>query len=506
MNLGRIVKLFVASVLNQGITVVMQLVIPPFFLRFYTNGIEVYGEWIALSASITYLETLNYGIQTYSNNQMTILYSGGDVEAAKAVQSSAFRLLLLVILVFIVGGLFVLLVPIATLLKLTHVSQQAARVTLYLLVVQLAVNMMFSFLTNSYMAIGMLHRGGHWWNAQRLSSVVLMAVAIWYRSSFTVLAAAQLTSVLLFLGLVYFDVRRTAPVLLPSLRFGSWHQVAGILKPSGHFGLIAIAGFLTWQGPVLLIQLVLGPAAAGVFALVRVVFQMSRQILSIASGVIGQDITLLFGQRDWQQLRRLYDLSERVVLFLVPVVSVGSLLMCPILFTVWLHKRNLYDPLLCILMAIVSAVLGIKEHKTQFQSASNKHQELSSFILPGYAIMLVVSYFVMQPLGLPGFLLTWLVWEIIQTGYVLRLNEALLPPEFRISARPVLRLSVFMAAAFILAAIPAQLEVNWPLDRVAAMAFITTTLLGIAAYYLFGVEEVRSLIIGRIRGRLAPST
>jgi O-antigen/teichoic acid export membrane protein len=504
MHLGRIVKLFFTSVTSQGIAIVVQLVIPPFFLRFYTNGIEVYGEWIALSASITYLETLNYGIQTFANNQMTILYSGGEVAAAKALQSSAFRLLLLLLLVFVVGGLCVFLVPIASLLKLTRVSARAASLTLYLLVIQMAVNMMFSFLTNSYMAVGKLHRGGHWWNVQRLFTVLLMAVALAFRSPFPVLAAVQLASLLIFLALVFFDVRRTAPVLMPSLRYADWHQVAAILKPSGHFGLISIAGFLTWQGPVLLIQLVLGPAAAGLFALVRVVFQMSRQILSIASSIIGQDITLLFGQRNWQQLRRLYELSERIVLFLVPVVSIGSLLVCPILFTIWLHKRSLYEPLLCILMAIISAVLGVKEHKTQFQSASNRHQELSFFILPGYAIMLLVSYFVMKRFGLPGFLVTWLMWEIIQTGFVLRLNEALFPPEFRISARPVFRLSVFMAAAFALAAIPAELQVDWSLVRVAGVALTATTLLGIAAYFVFGVDEVRALVVARIRARFAP--
>jgi O-antigen/teichoic acid export membrane protein len=506
MHLGRILKLFYTSVLGHGITVVMQLVIPPFFLRFYAHGLEVYGEWIALSASVTYLETLNYGIQTYANNQMTMLYSGGDVEGAKTIQASAFRLLMLVMLVFVVGGLCALFVPIASLLKLTHVSPRDASLTLYLLVIQVAVNILFTFLTNSYMAVGLLHRGGHWGNALRLSSVLLLAGAIWLRSSFAVLAGVQLAAMLLFLVLVYVDVRRTAPILLPSLRYGSWHQVREILKPSGHFGLISISIFLTWQVPVLLIQVVLGPAAAGLFSLVRVVFQMSRHILSIASAVIGQDITLLVGQGNWQQLRRLYDLSERVVLFLVPIVSVGSLLLCPILFTVWLHKRSFYDPVLCILMAIVSAVLGIKEHKTQFQYFSNRHGELSYFILAGYAIMLLIAYFVMQPFGLPGFLVTWLVWEIIQTGYVLRLNEQLFPPEFRITTGPVVRLSLFMAATFALAAIPAQLQVDWPLARVAVVAVVVTSVLGVAAYFLVGMNDVRVLVTARIKGRLAPDS
>ena len=503
MHLGRILNLFYTSVLGQGIAVVMQLVIPPFFLRFYANGIEVYGEWIALSASVTYLETLNYGIQTYANNQTTILYSGGDVEGAKAIQASAFRLLLLVMLVFAVGGLCTLFVPIASLLKLTHVSARNASITLYLLVLQVGVNILFSFLANSYMAVGLLHRGAHWGNALRLSSVLLLALAIWFRSSFAILAATQLAALIVFAALVFVDVRRTAPALLPSLRYGSWRQAREILKPSGHFGLISISVFLTWQVPVLLIQLVLGSAAAGLFSLVRVVFLMSRHILAIASGIIGQDITLLVGQGDWLQLRRLYDLSERVVLFLVPIVSVGTLLMCPILFTVWLHKRSFYDPLLCVLMAMVSAVLGIKEHKTQFQYWSNRHGELSYVVLAGYAIMLVLSYFVMKVFALPGFLVTWLVWEIIQTIYVLRLNERLFPPEFRITTAPVMRLSLFLLATFTLAAIPAQFEIDWPLARVGVVALAVTIVIAIAAYFLVGMEDVRALLAARLRARFA---
>lgn len=503
MQLGRIVKLFYTIVLGHGITIVTQLVIPPFFLRFYPNGLEVYGEWIALTASVTYLETLNFGVQTYANNEMTLLYSGGDVAGAKAIQSSAYRLLLLIMLLFSVGGLCALFVPIASLLKLTHVSSRDASVTLFLLVIQLAVNVIFTFMTNSYMAVGLLHRGAHWANAFRVSTVPLMAAAIWYRGSFSLLAGTQLFAMLVFVALVFLDLRKIAPDLLPSLRYGDWRQVRKLLKPSGHFGLISIAMFLTWQVPVLIIQLVLGPAAAGLFSLVRTVFQMSRHILSIASSVIRQDITLLVGQRNWGQLRSLYDLSERVVLFLVPIVSVGSLLICPILFTVWLHKRDLYDPVLCILMAIVSAVLGIKEHKTQFQYFSNRHGELSYFIISGYSVMVLVGYFVMKPFGLPAFMLTWLVWEIIQTGYVMRLNGELFPPEFGITARPVIRLSAFMAAAFALAAIPAEMQGDWPLLKVAGVAIVVTTLLGIAAYFLVGMDDVRELVTARVRGRFA---
>ena len=499
MRLRRILQLLLTSFLGQGLTVLTQLLVPPFFLKFYGAGVEVYGEWIALSASVNYLGTLNYGVQTYSNNQMTILYTRGDIPAAKAVQASAFRLLLLLLAVFAVGGLAVFVLPVAAWLKLRHVGPSAAAVTLYLLILQIGVNMFFSLLTNSYMAVGRLHRGNYIASGQRFVSIAGMAVAVAMRSSFPVLAAIQLASLLAFTLYALVDLRRTEPVLVPSLADGSWAEMGRMIKPSGHFGLIAMAGFLTWQGPVIVIQQVLGPSMVTVFALVRVVFQMSRQVLSMASNVIGQDITMLVGKADWAELRRLYDLSERVVLFLIPVVSIGSLLLCPFLFQVWLHGRMPYQPVLCIEMAIVSAVLGLKEHKTQFQASSNEHEQLSTRILIGYLLMLTVAVPVMRTWGVAGFIVTWLVWEIVQTAYVVRLNRQLFPDDHSISNGLLTRFNIFIAVAFALAAFPALWSAHWALPLSVAVALLCTAVLAIAAYFTFQVDELRVLLVRRLR-------
>lgn len=504
MNIKRILKLLLGTFLSQGVTVISQLIIPRFFTQYF--GIEFFGEWNVLSASVNYLGTLNYGIQTYSNNEMTIRYNSGDIEGAKTIQGSAFRLLTVLFISFAILGLVVFLLPIQSLLKLRHETTHVAALTMYLLILQFAFNMGFSLLSNSYMTVGLLHRGNYFQSAQRLFMILAVGFALYKRASFPVLAGIQLGSLFLFFILVLIDLRRVAPVLIPSFRYGTWKEVKQILKPSGHFGLISIAGFITWQAPTILIQLVLGPAMVGVFALTRTIFQMSRQILAIASSTFGQDITLLVGSRDWRQLRRLYDLSERIVLFLIPIVSVGSLLLTPFLFVIWQNKRAFYEPQLCFLMAIISAVLGIKEHKTQFQSSSNQHEDLSVFILWGYIIMMLVSLVTMHFWGLTGFLLTWLTWEIIQTRYVVSLNHRMFPADYNISTRPLVKLCIFMVGAFALAAYPAYREVTWKLGLTVLTAFTITIALGIAAYFVFEVDEIRILLAGRFKRRFSPST
>jgi O-antigen/teichoic acid export membrane protein len=505
MSLRRILKLLASFFTGQGVSIITQLLVPPFFLHRYAAGVEVYGEWIALSATVTYLNTLNSGIQTYTNNQMAIDYNRGDLVAAKSVQASALRLLLLVIGVLGAAGTSVLFMPIGRWLGLTHVGTRAASVTLYLLILQILFGMLYALLVNSYMVVGKAHRGANYISVQRLVSVLALASCVWFRASFPILALAQLSSVVLFTLVVLADLRRTDPILVPSLRYGSWKQVGAIIRPSGHFGLLTLSGFLTWQGPILLIQKVLGPSSVAVFSLSRVVFAMGRQGLAIISFSIGPEITHLIGKRSWLELRRLYDLSERVVLLLIPVFSVGMLLLSPFLFTVWLHKRTLYDPSLCFMMALISAVMGIKEHKYQFQSSSNEHEQISRFALVAYALMLVISGFLIKPFGVLSLTFVWLAAEVAQTIYILRLNVRLFPREVKISSGPVVRLFMGLAVAFAIAAYPAYASVHWPLSKVVAVAVTCTLLMSAASYYLFGLNEVRHVFQSRIRRRLIPT-
>src|SRR5215831_16169504 len=109
MSIARIGKVFAAQNLSQIVTVLSQLLVPAAFLHAY--GVKLYGEWLALSAAITYLGTFNYGLQTYSNMQMTIHYSRGELQETREVQSAGLRILLAVGLLFAVGLLVIFVVP-----------------------------------------------------------------------------------------------------------------------------------------------------------------------------------------------------------------------------------------------------------------------------------------------------------------------------------------------------------------------------------------------------------
>jgi O-antigen/teichoic acid export membrane protein len=503
MSLRRILKLVMAFLTGQGVAIIYQLIVPPFFIHRYAHGLETYGEWIALSASVTYLTSLNAGIQNYANNQMTIHFNRDEVEEARAVQASALimTLSLIVIVAAISSTLFFL--PVGRWLNLKYTDSHSASLTISLLVLSLLISWLLSLLANSFMAIGHLHRGTNWMNAQRLLSILVLAAFLWNKASFPVLALVQCASVALFTVLVAFDLRTKAPVLMPSLRYASFAKVRSMIRPSGLFALLGVSGFLLWQGPVLIIQMTLGPSALAIFSLTRAVFNMSRQLLIVLSLALGQEITILIGGRDWSRLRRLYDLSERVVLSLVTTISVGTLLLCPFLFTVWLHKRSVYEPTLCMLMAIISSVMAIKEHKTQFQQSSNRHQRLAVSSLGAYALMCGLSAIALPKFGVVSLLIIWLSAEAVQLVYLLYLNKQLFPAEMHISAAPVVRSVAILSVCFGLCIWPVYHNANWPLGTTVAVGSLTIVCLAVVSYFFFGLRELQDRFTARLRGRFA---
>lgn len=503
MSLNRILKMLAAFLTGQGITILTQLLVPPLFLHRYASGVEIYGEWVALTAAASYLNTLNSGIQTYANNQMAIHFNAGEIEQAKTVQASALKLSLGLIAIVACLGSGVLKLPLGRWLHLHHTSSFAASLTIFLMMMQLMVNWLFSLLYNSYMVLGRAHRGQNWGNAQRVVAILALAGCLWERAPFPVLALAQLLSITLFTILVFIDIRITAPVLLPSLRYGNMKTMMAVVKPSAFFGLYSVSGFLLWQGPVLLIQITLGSASVAVFSITRMIFNFSRQLLSVMTFAIAQEITLLVGSRNWAALHRLYDLSERIVLFLVTTITIGALLLCPLGFTLWLHKRSLFEPGLCLLMAIASAAVGIKDHKIQFQYSSNQHQTLALIAVTTYTIMCGLSALTLPVFGVGSLLVLWAVAELVQVGAILRLNKKLFPPEVPISARPVIRALMILAVCFSLAAWPVYHSEKWPLGLTAAVACGAVLGLSAFSYACFGLREIQSLIGARLRRRFA---
>ena len=495
-RLGRISKLFAAQNASQVISLLTQLLLPPIFLHNY--GVTLYGEWLALSAAIGYLATVNYGIQTYTNMQMTIHYNRGEVDECVHLQSGGLFILLIVFLSLTILLCGIFFIPLDTWLHL-QLPLREAQIILYLLSLQIGVGMVFGFFSGNYMVIGSAHRGANFNNLNLLVSTLAMALLAAMRMKLIWVAAAQLAVTVLMTCYLFVDFSRLAPALRPTLRHWRKTSLRNILKPSAHYALLYSSNILGYQLPVIVIQRVLGPAAVVIFSVTRTIYSMGRRLPYLVTNSIGPEVTITYGERNWKKLRQLYELSERVVLLLIPPLSFGVMLFTPLLLALWLRRGSLYDPFVCLLFGITIAIQSVKEHKYQFQFSTNQVRELSYMTPIAYGAMLLLSIPAMYWLGLSGMLIVWALAEAAQLLYLLELNRRLFGREAVLSFRLVGVLMVFLiveAAACI-----------WPVFHIAAMSLprqaliaSVVTLISFAfSYWIFGVDEIRTLLWQRIR-------
>jgi O-antigen/teichoic acid export membrane protein len=503
VKIRRILKTSGALLGGQGISVCAQLILPALFLRAY--GVVGFGEWITLTAAVSYLGTLNFGLQTFANNYVGIFHSRNELEEAKALQATSFALLVSIVGVAALLTLLFLFLPISSWLRL-KLDSRTSSLIVYLLGLQVLTRMIFSFLAGSFLAVGVSYRGTNWNNAQTMGSLVGTALMALGRASFVSIAVLQLGLMLLFTLLVAFDLRFEAEAVFPKLSYLRLSRTKEILKPSGYFAVLFSSNFLVYQLPVIIMQRLLGPEKVVVFSLTRTIYSMSRTLLNSMSSAIGPEIVELYGQRNWPRLLRLYDLSERVIFALVPIVSLGTFLATPILITVWLHRPELYEVKVCICMALISAVTGAKEHKYQFQMSSNSHVEMACFWFVSYAALVILSLPAIDLYGVCGFLVLWLVTEVTQVVFVLRLNRRFFEHAARINFNPVYRLGALMVVATACCGWLALGTSVTSLVEIAVFTVIAMTLLAAISYPLFKVNEMSGSIFARLSRRVEINT
>jgi O-antigen/teichoic acid export membrane protein len=498
MGTPRLIKTGASLLSGQGIQAAMQLVLPPLFLHHY--GVKSYGSWLTLSAAANYLGTLNFGLHNFANNHVTIAYNRGDRDEVNVIQATAFAIVLCLAAVASLFASVLFFLPVSSWLHLS-ISSPEASAAMYLLGLQILVRLVFGFLQTAFLVVGAYHRGSNWLNVLQILTLAGTAALTFAHASFVWIAASQALTTALMSVLVGVDLYFKAPVAFPRLQYVARDRVMDILKPSGYYGMLFSASFLVYQLPVIIMQRMLGPTSVVVFSLTRTIYSMSRQALTAISSALGPEITELYGKSNWKSLHKLYDLSERAVFALVPVVTLCTFLATPALFTLWLHKPEFFQLDVCILMTLISAAAGIKEHKYQFQISINHHKEMARFLFFTYIGMIALMIPLVQWLGIRGFLGIWLVTETVQILYTVKLNQNLFSHFSALEIRPLFTLGAVLAVGMIAAwQIVFRME-HWLVILQLAVTLLFAAVLLAIEYPLFGLAAIKDSLPARYRNR-----
>ncbi|MGB6303201.1 MAG: hypothetical protein WBF45_05580 [Acidobacteriaceae bacterium] len=496
--LTRILKVMAALMTSNVVSLATKLLLPPIFLFKY--GTTLYGEWIALSGAVAYLSTLNFGIQTYVTQDLTVRYQRQELDRYHLQQSTSLRVLLGILGSAAVVCLVVFVLPVERWLRLT-ISHRDTSVTLYFLGLQILLGVLFSYFTGMFMVLSRAHTGVFWVNGLRLMMVFVTSAGAWMRFSFPLLAELQAAIYAIGTLVVLMHIRGVAPQIFP--RIGLWDRsaVRAILGPSSHFGLISMSTLLSFEVPVLILQRETGPFVVVAFTVMRTIFSMCRQILNAPTQAMGAEITRLFGRQEWRELTDVYSYSERLIFSMIPTVNLGVLMISPVLLAIWLHKPALFAVFPYVMMAAVSMTLSAKEHKFQFQFSTNTHEKLARIMFFSYVALAIMSVAMVHWLGMLGFLYAWLAVELFQTIRIVGLNQELFAHTGEHHLRYLYRLVFLSAVGLVGSGMLLTHTYAASFKEQFAAAFGITCVLAIAGFFLFDVRLIARKISSGVARR-----
>lgn len=483
---------------SVAITIFSQYLLPLIFLFAY--GIANYGEWLALSAAISYLGNLNFGITTYSTNELTILRQRSDMDEYRRLQGSTLAFLMLLVAVGAALCAGIGLLPLPSLLHLKSMSRTSAGLTAALLGLLALVHIFFGYFNSLFMVVQETHRGSMWASFRFFAPVLAAIPLALTHSSFAELALFQLLSALLVGVASMFDLRARLRGLPLGPGGANWATLKSALRPGGMFAMVFTQQFLLFQAPILILQRIVGPEIVVLFTICRTILSTARRLLSMLTFSISPEITFSFGSGDTKKLLDIFHSSERVVFSLIPVANLGALLFSPVLLALWLRKPGLFEPWTYALMALVSAAMSMREHKQYFQYSTNRHYGLAHIVFWGNLAMIAASIPMTMRFGLHGMMVTWLVSETTQMALLYRENRKLFSGDASISILPALKLAAFMGIGVLLCLPVIEYARQHSLAAVGAAAAAGTALAFGLSYLLFDLKTVQSRLLARVAG------
>ena len=431
--LFRIGKTAAAVAGGVGAYAVGQVLLPPVFIHSY--GIQVYGEWLTLSAAAAWMVNLDLGMQAYVVNQVSIEYFRGNIARVREIQSVALWITLAVVCFGLTLSFALLFgLPLNELLHLKMTRWESSVIALAL-VSQMLGQIAWGQVNGILQAVGYPQRA-HTWQMLRMWLYIGLTLAFALaRFPLWTIALGQLGSYFLLGAISFLDLRGHAPEVLPSLRFWDKRLALHILKPSLWFGSFSLGQFIVFQVPILALNQFAGKTMVVSFSICRTYFGLLKQTLMPVRWAMRPEFARCAGQGDWRRLGRAYALYEKLGLAaavgLVPITLAAA----PILVRAWTGRSELFVPALYAAMALAAVGFTLKDSQLELQYSINRHERAAAICLTTYGAFAAG----VVPVGLwgggLGITLLWAVAEFLQAGLIGRENATVLHQEHGSSNR-----------------------------------------------------------------------
>jgi O-antigen/teichoic acid export membrane protein len=254
---------------------------------------------------------------------------------------------------------------------------------------------------------------------QSWTELLFLFVALQFTTRFDYLAAAVLTGTLLYVagyGVLSFFAYRDLTFRLVDVKVARFRE---LFRKGFAFQAFPLGNALLFQGNLLAVQLILGPAAVALFGTVRTLVRVLNQALELVSKSIWPELSYLFGKENFDEIRRLHRMGVGLCVVLAVGGVVGLAAVGPFLYDLWVGDAIAlsFTLLLFFLLPIPFNALWLTSSTVLM--ACNRHEGLAKRYILATGLAAVGCAVLTWLLGIRGAAFSTVIADLILIPYVL---------------------------------------------------------------------------------------
>jgi len=404
---------------SQAVLIFIRLAEVPLLLTFW--GMQLYGEWLMLSAIPAYLSIGDGGFAMAACREMTIRGGAGDKTDARAVFQSTWLLLIVVSMVTsLLAFGFVQVVPLEDWLGFSTMKDFEINVVFLLLVAHVLVGFQGGLLNGGFWVTGRYPSSMYFIAVTQLLEFVGLAIAVVLGGGPVHAASGYLVGRFLGTGLMWLGQRQISPWLRLGVSHASLTELRRLTAPAFASLAFPLGNALNIQGMRLVVGLSLGPSALAVFTPLRTLSRLVIQPGGIINRLIEPELALAFGADNIFLFRRLFAGSCQLAFW-------GCLGVCIIvgpganwIFPAWTGGEVVMHWQTYVVLLASVLINGIWYTALMVPYATNRHGRIAIFYSLVYgATAFGMGYIWSARLGLCGAALALLLAEVAMAVVVI---------------------------------------------------------------------------------------
>ena len=391
----RILGGFGSHIYGQVVILVIQLAGVPILLHFW--GVELYGEWLILSAIPTYLSLTDLGFTQSAANDMTARFGRGDQSGAIDV----FQSLIALVGIVAILGLFaitvaVLILPVGNWLDFSSITPTQAQFIIWLLAAEVLVKLIDGANHAGFRSQGeyALHFFIYY------STLFIQHISLWavvYLGHGPVEAAwgffiVRIISVIGSSRLL--QLRH--PVLSIGVSHARFSTLRVLIRPALANILVLLALDMNIQGMTIVVGMLLGPAAVVTFNTLRTLTRLADRMVQSVTQAVEPEFARAIGANDQAQLGRLFTKTLGYEILLAFGSASFLIAFGDAILSLWTNNRVAMDEGLFgwLLASIVASVFWA--NSLGLLKAANQHLRAAAWYVLASAMAVAAAVIILR--------------------------------------------------------------------------------------------------------------